>query len=73
MLITCKVMLCPALLLLSVYDAGVFTITSCMHIIDRKTTNYPRAQASEQGNVIRSVRIYIYIYIYSVCVYKKKL
>ena len=28
------------------------------------------ARASEQGNVIGSVRIYIYIYI---CVYKKKL
>ena len=32
------------------------------------------ARASEQGNVIGSVRIYIYIYIYIyVCVYKKKL
>ena len=28
------------------------------------------ARASEQGNVIRSVRIYIYIYIY-MCVQKK--
>ena len=33
---------------------------------------YLPARASEQGNVIGSVRIYIYIYIY-ICVYKKKL
>ena len=34
------------------------------------------ARASEQGNVIGSVRLYIYIYVYIyiyICVYKKKL
>ena len=34
-------------------------------------TKFLPARASEQGNVIGSVRIYIYIY--NICVYKKKL
>ena len=42
--------------------AGGYVIGAGIHLLP--------ARASEQGNVIGSVRIYIYIYIY---VYKKKL